>query len=161
MGTNPRHRKRDQTRVRIMAVLGDGEGPALRGGGAVLSRVLAALERQLARVRAGRHGDGLGAAGEVEVAKPNRQEGDHYQGGDPPATEPFAAGRVVAVAGQRLVVQQDGFHGGSLSRFVVLNGASRRGFVAAMDPAGVWRWRLPASRWCASARPGRASVLYG
>ena len=76
MGTNHYDRKCDQARVRIMAVLGHDERPAIRGGGAVLSRVVAALERQLACMRAGRHGDRLRAAGEVEVAEPEREDGD-------------------------------------------------------------------------------------
>ena len=148
MGTNPRDRKCDQARVRIVAVLGHDERPAIRGGGAVLGRVVAALERQLAGMRAGRHGDGLRAAGEVEVAEREREEGDQGEAGDPAASEAFRRRFP-------LPLPESGW---SCNRTVFM-AAPCRGFCPrwsfrltapprAMDPAGVRRWRSPASRWC-------------
>ena len=91
MRTNHYDRQRDQARVRIMAVLGHHERPAIRGVGALFGGVGTALERQLACMRAGRHRDGRRTAGEVEVAEPEREDGDQGQAGDPAATE--ASGR--------------------------------------------------------------------
>src|SRR5579862_58897 len=96
-----------------MAVLGHDERPATRGGGAVLSRVVAALERQLAGMRARRHRDRLRAAREVEIAEPDREDGDQREAGDPACPEAFCDG-LLAVTGERLLVQRGGFHGGSL-----------------------------------------------
>ena len=92
-------RKCDQARVRIMAVLGHDERPAIRGVGALFGVVGTALERQLACMRAGRHGDGRRTAGEVEVAEPEREDGDQGQAGDPAATEAFCDG-LLAVTGE-------------------------------------------------------------
>ena len=60
----------------------------------------------------------------MEVAEREREEGDQGEAGDPAASEAFRAGSL-AVAGERLVVQQDGFHGGSLSRVFVLEWSFR------------------------------------
>ena len=114
-GTNPCDRKCDQARVRIVAVLGHDEGPAVRGGGAVLSRVDAALERQLAGSRVRRDRDRIRAAGKVEIAEGEREEGNQNETDDPAAPEALRTGSL-AVAGEGLVMQQDGLHGGSLSR---------------------------------------------
>jgi hypothetical protein len=93
MGTNHYDRKCDQARLRIMAILGHDERPAIRGVGALFGVVGTALEsRQLACMRAGRHGDGRRAAGEVEVAEPEREDGDHGQAGDPASPKAFRDG---------------------------------------------------------------------
>ena len=99
MGTNHYDRQRDQARVRIMAVLGHHERPAIRGVGALFSGVGAALERQLACMRAGRHGDGRRAAGEVEVAEREREDGDQREARDPASPEAFCDG-LLAVTGE-------------------------------------------------------------
>ena len=91
MRTNHDDRQRDQPRVRIGAVLGHHERPAIRGGGALFGGIGARVHGQLACMRAGRHGDGRRTAGEVEVAEPEREDGDQGQAGDPAATE--ASGR--------------------------------------------------------------------
>ena len=99
MRTNHDDRQRDQPRVRIMAVLGHHERPAVRGVGALFGVVGTALERQLACMRAGRHGDGRRTAGEVEVAEPEREDGDQGQAGDPASPEAFCDG-LLAVTGE-------------------------------------------------------------
>ena len=103
MGTDHGDRQRDQPRVRVGAVLGHHERSAVGGVGALFGGVGTVLERQLACTRAGRHGDGRRTAGEVEVAEPEREDGDQGQAGDPASPKAFCGG-LLAVTGERLVV---------------------------------------------------------
>ena len=64
MRTDPDDRQRDQPRVRVGAVFAHHERSAVGGVGALLGVVGTVFERQLACMRAGRHGDGRRTAGE-------------------------------------------------------------------------------------------------
>ena len=127
MRTDPDDRQRDQPRVRVGAVLGHHERSAVGGVGALLGVVGTVLERQLACMRAGRHGDGRRTAGEVEVAEPEREDGDQGQAGDPAATE--ASGRGMPV----------GRHGHAASSFGLDFGHDDRLSVQRGRNQGAWQ----------------------
>ena len=78
---DPRHRQRDQARVRLVTVLAHDERAAIGAIAAVLGRVAAGVQHELAGVRARRHGDRVGAA-EVEVREAECREGDERESGD-------------------------------------------------------------------------------
>src|SRR5207249_7621365 len=81
--TDPRHRNRDQPRVRVAAVLGHDERAAVGAVAAVLRRVVARVQRQLPSSRPGGHGNSLVAAAEVEVREPEGREAAERARDDP------------------------------------------------------------------------------
>ena len=74
------HRQGDEPRLRVGPVLGHDERPAVGRVAAVLGSVGARLQGQIARLRAGRHGDRIGGAdpevAEAEHDEPDQQEAD-------------------------------------------------------------------------------------
>ena len=103
--------------LRVVPVLAHDERAAVGGVAALLGAVAARMEDQLTSMGIRGHGDRSRAGGEAQVPEPERDEGDHGEAGDPAASEAFRGGSF-AVARERLVMQQDGLHGGSLSRVV-------------------------------------------
>ena len=63
------HRQRDQARARLVPVLRDDERATVGGVAAVLRRVVAVVEDQVARLRAGRDRDRVVARADVDVAE--------------------------------------------------------------------------------------------
>ena len=74
------HRQRDQARVRLVPVLRDDERATVSGVAAVLRRVVAVVEDQVARLRAGRDRDRVVARADVDVAEAEHDEPDRPRG---------------------------------------------------------------------------------
>ena len=93
--------ERDQPRLRVVRVLAYDERAAVGPVASVLSRVVARVELELAGARAGGHGDGVGAAAEMEVGEAECRERDERQSDDSRWPERFGS---------------TGFHGVSFRR---------------------------------------------
>ena len=83
-GADALHRQGDEPRLRVGPVLGHDERPAVGRVAAVLGSVGARLQRQIACLRAGRHGDCISGAdsevAEAEDDEPDEQEPDDAAG---------------------------------------------------------------------------------
>ena len=88
---DPLHRERDQPRARLVPVLANHERAAVGAVAAVLGRVVAGVELQLASVCRGRHGDRVVAGAGMEVGEGECGERDEREGDDSRWAETFGS----------------------------------------------------------------------
>ena len=79
---DPSDGKRDQARVRLVPVLRDDERAAVGVVVALLGRVVAVVEDQVAGLRTGRDRDRVVARADVEVAEAEHHDADDDEGDD-------------------------------------------------------------------------------